>query len=246
MTYTIMNKLLKLLFVGLVSTKLAVGAATAADTKQTFEVDIEVRGKVTSIKIVGNGSYNDVLTQVMALRLDKSLTDKQVINHLNDNLDTISPLFFLEASHRLCLSEPNEAANWYAAYVVRSVYDGKRCTDKTAGQGFIAAQLTMPMSKECQQSIEKVLKEQGGLFDRYIEAAHNDNFFSPNSSPMWLCSHGIDVFLNTLEEKQGKSRSNQKTAVFPSTQWPKIREEIIEIFEEKKRQKDITSEQPVK
>src|SRR5258708_4985153 len=54
---------------------------------------------------------------------------------LERNANDLPPPFLYELARRLWARNPDVAFEWYAVAFIRGVYDGERCSDRTARQG---------------------------------------------------------------------------------------------------------------
>ncbi len=127
---------------------------------------------------------------------------------LEDNANRLEPVYlFLLAEHKFAQGKKEEAASWFMAGKIRSLYDAYRCTDSTARSGIaIGPMLAL-------KTAEYINNDQKAGYHAAKRALKWDEMYPPTNSPLWICNHGMMAF------------SGQVT-LEPESKWPEIRNKI--------------------
>lgn len=205
-------------YAGFLALALVVVAPGASAQSELPGVTITQQGDVTHINIAGPGTFNAIVEEVLALRQRGADADPEILAMIEAGRETLPPPYYLEAFRRSCQTDVEAAREWIALYSIRSRYDGARCVDPTAMQGLQVALMALA-APECRTSD---LTAAGKSLDTLERILEEETLFSSTASPWWICSNGMDAMMVALEGRQ------QDDWLKPETEWPSIREKILE------------------
>lgn len=118
----------------------------------------------------------------------------------------VAPIL-IEAAKRAFRRNRIEGFKWFYAGMLWGNYDGRRCTDKTAGQAILAFQTWVPELIKRQKDYPWEARKGAG------NAVLWEEDYPALASPRWICAHGIGGVAGKSEAKWLR----------PQSEWPVLR-----------------------
>jgi hypothetical protein len=160
--------------------------------------------------------------------------DRQLIEDLEENYNTLPPLFLFHLAERKFRYDPDAAIEWYWMGMVRSRLDAVLCADTSAAQGVsylpgIARSVAVEISKH---------PEVAGRIGQKVLA--REDLKASRASPWWICVHGIKAYSGAMRQwlKKSMTKEEQEASglsfdVPEETPlgWLKPEEEVVPIYE---------------
>ena len=192
------------------------GLARAEDVSPNLSCTTE--GTFTNCDVVGDGSFETVVRRVQVLSNRPANDDAKIVDQLKRNRNVLPPPFLYELARRLFATDKTEAKYYFFLAGARARYDGFRCRDTTAVQGY--------------QIVLMELGEQLTALNDYDDAdveyralellLERNEMFSGKASPWWICSHGIKAIGAAMHQQTLRSDDWLK----PQKAWSEAEREV--------------------
>jgi hypothetical protein len=139
-----------------------------------------------------------------------------IVPWLKQNADKLHPLLLAELARRLFEQSHPDGLEWFAIVDARTVYDAKRCEDRTAGSGlaFVLARVAG------QPLISYLLSHPDEYGTAQQRALARTDLFSDAVSPAWICVHGISAYSKAISGQPAEIR------IKPREQWPAVQRAV--------------------
>jgi tetratricopeptide (TPR) repeat protein len=179
------------------------------------------------------GSDDAQQRKLYSVIVGRPMTDNAVIvPWLEKNETHLQPLFDLELSRRLFADEKDASLEWLVIARLRMSYDALRCADPTvAGDGFALGFISARMVPDV---VQYATENPAAYLVALQRAQQRSDLFAYDTSPRWICAHGLSTYRKALGQQQGQSADDVK----PPSDWPGIEKGVQDELA-----KSITTEQ---
>ena len=147
----------------------------------------------------------------------KPLSENTVlVQQLSANANVLTPQYIYELARRLWTNDRPKAMEWLAVGMARARYDALRCIDKSAQQGIAFLPAIAP------DVVAGTKEDRKGFSEAGRRALGKPNLYGDGISPIWICSHGIEMINAAV---QGKPSVDSEW-IRPASEWGSLRNEV--------------------
>lgn len=141
--------------------------------------------------------------------------DAAVISQLKAGQLDQPPYFLLELARRLLPTDKTAATEFWLLARVRMLYDGQRCTDRTAMADFNMRFFATPET-------EAITADRAAMDAAAARLMKRNDLFAGRADPWWICLHGIGSMGAGLEGK----KLDRADYLKPESEWPAIQQKL--------------------
>lgn len=182
---------------------LLIGCSEKAEENSEFRHFPTIKRTFSTSQSSGNTGQGDNLQAKIA---NANSTDTKLWKKLEDERNSLEPIFLLYLAEHVVATNERKAIEWYWLGLIRAQLDASLCTDSTANSsmGFVSALApnvlhVMRLDQEKTAKIaQKVLKRR--------------DLRNSSASPWWICSHGAKSLVNSLQNRLAAQMSKEEAS----------------------------------
>ena len=148
------------------------------------------------------------------------LSDNDIIvPWLQEHANRVRPTLLFELALHAFPDDHDKGLEWFGVGLARIYYDSRRCTDDSAGNDM----LFLIMLRAGQGPIGDYLHDHPQAYaDALKRALARPDVFVDELSPLWICSHSLQVYKDAIAGQAVSPGSLIK----PRNEWPGIKEDV--------------------
>jgi hypothetical protein len=148
--------------------------------------------------------------------------DAAVIAQLKAGQLDQPPYFLLELARRLLPTDKAAATEYWLLARVRMLYDGQRCTDRSAMADFNMRFFATPET-------EAITADRAAMDAAAAKLLKRGDLFVGRADPWWICLHGI----GSMGAGLAGEKLSRGDYLKPESEWPAIQQRLIASLEPK-------------